>query len=385
MQKAYMDRVSDLRPDETCYRYVLATYARSTLPDLGEDVDELINQMVDRQLTPDSECYTNAIRTWKNSATNRFCETQHADATHANRLLNAMEKAYHRSSEVLVQPTTENYNNVMEAWSASTKAGAAVHAEAILKKLEKAFADGDDNLKPDANSYRWALEAWASSPSPDKLNRAVTILSRMKDTMEGNEDDHAKPNMHVFNAFIRVCSTCGSRNAADKRYNLKLAVNTVDEMRKRGEAPNSRTFCLLIEACHNLLPLGKEQGRAVENIFRNCCYLGLVDDAVLAQFREVASDQLFQDLVMANTTEEDTEGSKSGKIVPESWTRNVGVKVKTVDGKHPKPLNIDAIFVVTKRVKEFRVKRLRQRKNSRLLRAGRKLYVKDSRMAEGSL
>jgi hypothetical protein len=55
-----------------------------------------------------------------------------------------------------------------------------------------------------------------------------------------------------------------------------------------------------------------------------------------------------------------------------------------VDGKQPKPLNVDAIFVVTKRVKEFRVKRLRQRKNTRLLRAGRKLYVKDSRMAEGS-
>jgi hypothetical protein len=78
-------------------------------------------------------------------------------------------------------------------------------------------------------------------------------------------------------------------------------------------------------------------------------------------------------------------GSKSGKIVPESCTQNVGIKVKTLDGKQPKPLNVDAIFVVTKRVKEFRVKRLRQRKNTRLLRAGRKLYVNDSRVAEGSL
>lgn len=382
MQKAYTDRVSDLRPDETCYRYVLATYARSTLPNLGTDVDELINQMVDRQLTPDSECYTYAIRTWKNSATHHLCETQHVDATHANRLLKAMEKAYHRSSEVLVQPKTENYNNVIEAWSASTQAGAAVHAEALLKKLEKAYADGDENLMPDTNSYRWALEAWANSPSPDKLSRAVAILSRMKDAMEGSEDDHAKPTVDVFNAFIRVCGTSGTGSAGDKKYNLKLAVNTVDEMRQRGEAPNSRTFCLLLEACQNLLPLGKQQSRAVETIFRNCCYLGLVDDAVLAQFRDVASDQLFQDLVVANTTEEVTEGSKSGKMVPKTWTRNVGVKVVTVDGKQPKPLNIDAIFVMTKRVKEFRVKRLRQRKNTRLFRGGRKLYVKNSRMTE---
>jgi hypothetical protein len=42
--------------------------------------------------------------------------------------------------------------------------------------------------------------------------------------------------------------------------------------------------------------------------------------------------------------------------------------------------------IFTKWVKEFRVKRLRQRKNSkRLLRAGRKLYVKDSQMAESLL
>lgn len=378
-----MDRVGDIRPDEECYRYVLATYARSTLPNLGDDVDELIAQMEDRLLTPDSECYMYAIQTWRNCATNFFNEgTQHDDATHASRLLTKMEKAYHRSSDVVVQPTTANFNDVMHAWSASTKPGAAVHAESLLKKLEKAYADGDANLQPDADSYRWALEAWASSSSRDKLNHAVTILSRMKDLTEGSEDDHAKPTVDVFNAFIHVCGTSDQGSTSDKKYNLKLAVNTVEEMRKRGEAPNSATFCLLLEACQNLLPMGKERSRAVESIFKNCCYLGLVDDEVLAQFRAVASDELFTDLVAANTTEDAAEGTKSSKMVPASWTRNVGVKVMTVDGKKPKPLNIDAIFVVTKRVKEFRVKRLRQHKNKRLLRAGRHLYVKNSRMAK---
>jgi hypothetical protein len=383
MQKAYMDRVSDVRPDEECYRYVLETYAKSTLPNLGNDVDELIDQMEDRLLTPDSECYTYAIRTWRNCATNFYNEgTQHDDATRASLLLTKMEKAYHRSSNVVVQPTTENYNDVMQAWSTSTTAGAAVHAESLLKKLERAYEEGDANLKPDADSYRWALEAWASSPSPDKLNHAVTILSRMKDLTEGSEDDHAKPTVDVFNAFIHVCGATDQGSTADKKYNLKLAVNTVEEMRKRGEAPNSATFRLLLEACQNLLPVGKECTRAVENIFKNCCYLGLVDDEVLAQFRTVASDDLFTDLVVANTTEDATDGTKSSKMVPQSWTRNIGVKVMTVDGKKPKPLNIDAMFVVTKRVKEFRVKRLRQHKNKRLLRAGRDLYVKNSLMAK---
>lgn len=383
MQKAYMDRVSDVRPDEECYRYVLATYARSTLPNLGEDVDELIDQMEDRLLTPDSDCFTYAIRTWRKCATNYLNEgTQHEDATHASKLLTKMEKAYHRSSEVVVQPTTENFNDVIQAWSTSTKAGAAVHAESLLKKMEKAYADGDENLKPDANSYRWAIEAWASSPSRDKLNHAVTILSRMKDLTEGSEDDHAKPTVDVFNAFIRVSGAAYDGGKTDRKFNLKMAVNTVDEMRKRGEAPNSVTFRLLLEACENLLPMGKERSRAVQNIFKNCCYLGLVDDGVLAQFKSAASDELFTDVVVANTTEEAIEGTKrSNKMVPESWTRNVGVKVITVDGKLPKPLNVDAMFVVTKRVKEFRTRNFRQHKNKRLLRAGRNLYVKNSRMA----
>jgi len=385
MQKAYMDRVSDIRPDEECYRYALATYARSTLPNLGADVDELIAQMEDRLLTPDSDCYTYAIRTWRKCATHFLNEeTQHDDATHAARLLAEMEKAYHRSSDVVVQPTTENFNDVMQAWSTSKKQGAAIHAESLLKKLETAYAEGDVSLQPNADSYRWALEAWASSPSRDKLNHAVTIISRMKDLTEGSEDDHAKPTVHVFNAFIHVCGTADKGSTADKKYNLKLAINTVEEMRKRGEAPNSETFRRLLEACQNLLPMGKERSRAVENIFKNCCDLGLVDDEVLAQFRAVASEELFTDVVIANTTEDAAEGTKSSKMVPDAWTRNVGVKVMTVGGKKPKPLNIDAMFVVTKRVKEHRVKRLRQHKNKRLLRAGRDLYVKNSRMAKAS-
>lgn len=378
-----MDRLSDVRPDEECYRYVLATYARSTLPNLGNDVNEIITQMDDRLLTPDTECYTYAIRTWRNAATNFYNEgTQHEDATQASKMLSEMEKAVYRSTEVVVQPGTENYNDVMQAWSTSTKAGAAVHAETLLKKMEKAYADGDEDLKPDADSYRWALEAWAMSPSKDKLNHAVTILSRMKDLTEGSEDNHAKPTVDVFNAFIHVCGAADQGSATDKKYNLKLAVNTIDEIRERGEAPNSATYRLLLEACENLLPMGKERTRAVESIFRNCCVLGLVDDTVLAQFRAIVPDDLFTNLVIANTTEDAVDGTKSSKMVPREWTRNVGVTVMTVDGKKPKPLNIDSMFVVTKRVKEFRVKRLRQHKNQRLLRAGRDLYVKNSRMAE---
>ena len=84
MNKAYMDRVSDVRPDEECYRYVLAVYAKCKLPNLGQDVDELMTQMEDRLLSPDTDCYTFAIRTWKNCASNYSNEgTQHEDATHA--------------------------------------------------------------------------------------------------------------------------------------------------------------------------------------------------------------------------------------------------------------------------------------------------------------
>jgi hypothetical protein len=383
MNKAYMDRVSDVRPDEECYRYVLGVYAKSKLPNLGQDVDELMTQMEDRLLSPDTDCFTFAIRAWKNCATNYSNEgTQHEDATHAAKLLTKMEKAQQVSSSVVVQPTTENFNDVMQAWSTSTKAGAAIHAESLLNKLEQAYANGDENLKPDANSYRWVLEAWAKSPSRDKLNHAVTVLARMKDLTEGSQDDHAKPTVDVFNAFIRVCGATDNRSLTERKFNLKLAVNTVDEMRKRGEAPNSATFHRLLEACENLLPMGRERCRAVESIFKNCCYLGLVDDEVLAQVKSASSEELFTDMVVAKTTEEAIEGTlRSSKMVPESWTRNIGVKVETVDGKQPKPLNIDAMFVVTRRVKEFRTRNLRQHKNKRLLRSGRALYVKNSRMA----
>ena len=380
MQKAYLERWSELRPDEKCYRYVLLTYSQSNLPDLGEDVDELMKQMEDRQLTPDSTCYEAAIRTWKNTATHRLSETQHEDAKGAHRTLTHMEKAYHRSSTVLVQPKTEQYNDVIQAWSASDGMGAAERAEGLLEKLEEAYADGDENLKPDADSYRWVLEAFASSPNFDKVESAMAILKRMEKLSEESED-RPKPTVDVFNAFIHVCATTVKASTArEKEDNLKLAVDTVQEMRNRGEAPDSKSFTLLLEASRRLLPLGKRRSLAVLNIFKNCCHLGLVDDEVLAKFREVASHELYSNLVVAHSKEEDTDGSISGRMIPDSWTRNIGVKVLTVNGKAPKPLNIDAKYVATVRSKEKQTKRFRQHKNKHLFRGGRKKYVKNSQM-----
>ena len=132
--------------------------------------------------------------------------------------------------------------------------------------------------------------------------------------------------------------------------------------------PNAETYKLLIDACGKLIPKGLEQQKALETIFNNCCRDGLVDDRVLRQFKKTAPFDLYQDTILLNA-QTSTDGD--GMILPEEWTRNIGHRVRTAEGRRPQPLSPDVGFVMTKSMADYKMRRLRSKKNQRLLRGGR--------------
>ena len=281
-----------------------------------------------------------------------------------------MTEEYHRTTLVTVQPTTEDYNNVMEALTYSTATKAAERADKLYQILkDTASLTGG----PNAATYKHLLGVWYGSRSPEKLYHVSKILKELMESVRDNSEEWLSTEaskralVDAFSAFIRVCGAPGSshKKATDDRTKLMaMALRSVQQMKSLGLEPNSGTYAALIEACDHLLPRdAQERQDVMENLFRRACEDGYVDAAVLSQFRTSASTYLYTKMVVANSTVvEDV------KAVPQSWTRNVpGFK----KGKKNMPLSIQGAYTLTKAAADYRTRKLRLRTNQRMLRGGR--------------
>jgi hypothetical protein len=376
MDLSFGKEITQVQADTACYRYVLLTAAqRPAVPDLGPMVDDLLTKMKERLVVPDRACYGAAIRTWKNAALNpdpEFIEFRENSVKRTLELLTEMSVAHNRSTSVSVQPTTANVNDVIEALSMSIHYRKTDQVESLLQSMERVMS-GESLASfpvPDANSYRLVLDVWASSESSDKVERGKKILHRMLDNYDAlfSPAERKDGIVAAFNAFLRVCGSKNARGDKDGMQVLRVALASIERMRQiDGANPNAAIYASLLECCEKLLPLGKERSGVVEKMFRLCCADGMVDDTVLRQLRTAATSDQYSRLVVQPS--EDIEGTK---MVPEAWTLNaLGKRVVTADGRKAVPLSIDGRLTVTMAMQEFKMRRLRDKRNRNLLQGGR--------------
>eukprot|EP00980_Cylindrotheca_fusiformis_P022332 scaffold9191_cov114-Cylindrotheca_fusiformis.AAC.27 len=379
VDNAYRKGLTQAGLDIACYRDALITMSRRVnVPEVGELVNTTIAEMKAAMIFPDTQCYSAAILAWKNVATARECDDREAAVQRAFELLQEMTKAYHRTTTVIIKPTTQDYNNVLEALTVSRSSKAPNHAETLLAALEDAHS-GEDKSKrwdksggesrsstmgPNSDSYKSALDVLSKSKSTQKVPRALAILRRMMERPELtlNSDQSFVP---AFSSFIDVCSNCGSKQ--DSRKIMTLALTMVEEMKSLRLNPDSTTYAALLGACNNLISDGHERQKILKNIFLKACDEGLVDQNVLEQFKHAASTYLFAEVVIARSKE--VEGIK---VVAESWTRQAkGFQVNTKEGRAVLPLSIEGKFTFTKAAAEYKMRKLRRRWNQQMLQGGR--------------
>lgn len=374
MLDTYKRGLTMTAPDGLCYSYVLEAAARGKEEaDLGAHVDEILSKMKDAYLIPDTRCYAFAIQTWKNSAMNQKqapTSTREVCVRRAIDLLSDMEAAHNQSSSVEVILSTSNVNDVLEALSISTGLRRTEIAEGLLRKLEKASDDEKPSLDPNAISYTNALRVWRSVQSAEKVARAKLLVWRLKDNFDKVSRQHKSKDelVVVFNEFISVCGSYTPRTEKDGSQVLKEAIGVIELMLSfDGLFPNSETYCALLDCCASLLIAGQARALAVEKVFGFCCRDGLVNEKVLSTLRAATSSDHYASLVVEKSEEVD-----GFRLVPESFTRNVlGGRTISVDGRSTLPLRVDGRLAITRGMLEFRMRRLRNRKNQRLLRGGR--------------
>jgi hypothetical protein len=375
MEDAFRKGLTMVQPDEVCYRYVLQTAAhKPTLMDLGPVVDEALSRMQDNFMVPDSLCYGAAIRTWKNAAVYQSSKVPasilEASVHRAVELLSEMEVAHNRSSVADVKITTANVNDCLEALAVSTHRGRTEQAEFLLAKMEDEIEAGNHSMFPNAESYIHVLRVWKSVVSIEKVANAKLIIWRMKDRYEVLSKQHKKKTrlVDVFNEFLNVC---GSHKARSEKEGIEVfgeALDAIDIIRSLPELePNSATYVALLNACANLLPIGKERSRLVKKVFSLCCQDGMVDEAVLNQLKAASLEQEYARMVM-----DECKTMGTIKIVPESWSvRALGGRIISADGRKTRPLSAEGKLTTTVAMQEFKMRKLRDGRNRKLLQGGR--------------
>ena len=374
METAYQKGHINFRADLQCYRDALITMSRRhNVEDVGELADVTLKEMKDQMMHPDTECYRSAILAWKHVAMSRDSPFPEQAIKRTQELLREMTLAYHRTNQVLIQPTTEDYNNVLHAMTLSKTPNAASYAEGLFKTLkeESTIIGG-----PDAQSYQYMLGIWRNSRSPIKFTHAQQLLQEARGNYVDNENwtSNGGSIVDVFTSFVQVCGAPNFSNKKDIQERTKImtmALRILEDMRKLGLTPNSDTYTALVEACDHLLPAnGQERQSALENIFRRACREGFVNQSLLEHFKVAASSYLYAKMVVSKSLlMEDL------KIVPESWTRNVkGYR----EGKKVMPLSIHGNFTFTKAAAEYRMRKLRRRTNQKLLQGGRLKNMKEA-------
>jgi hypothetical protein len=346
---------------------------------MGTHVDEVMSMIKDAYLLPDTRCYSYAIQSWKNSALHQKKNSKTTREVCIKRtidLLSEMKKARGQSSSVDVVLSAANFNDALEALTVSTILRRTDIAEGLLHDLETAANDETTGLGPTAESYAYTLRVWRSVPTAEKVARAKLIVLRLKDNFDNVSRQHKTNDKLaiVFNEFIGVCSSYSPRNEKDGSRVLKEAIDIIELMLSfDGLQPNSDTYCELLGACSSLLVVGQARAAAVKKVFGYCCRDGLVNEKVLVALRAATTSDQYATLVV-----EQSEVVDGFRLVPESFTRNVlGGKTISVDGRSTLPLGVDGRLALTPGMLEFRMRRLRNKKNQNLLRGGRLDAIKE--------
>lgn len=144
------------------------------------------------------------------------------------------------------QPDNFSFNQVLNAFSRSSVAGASRMAEELLFYMEAAYKSGmHPNARPDAASYASVICAHSRSGEPEAAERAQALLNVMKKRAAAGEH-HLKPSRYCYNALIAAWGT-GDKGTLGARKAEAL----LQEMLEGGDSsisPNIVTFNSLLRA-----------------------------------------------------------------------------------------------------------------------------------------
>jgi len=268
-----------------------------------------------------------------------YAYSKHPDAgVTAERLLKCMREMKAKHDLPNFEISRPVMNCVMHAWSTCGDEDAGLRAEVILASLERGYASGNKELRPDARSYGLALNAWSRSSTFGKAGRSLDILRRMqKQLQDGN--DSVEPNEHAYSLVINSCAFSNGSDEEQKEA-FEIATTVFDELLESDDIePSSLAIGWFMQACGRLqkADAALRQERLM-TAFTLCCEKGLVNDFVLVRFRTAATDAMYRKAMSPLSlpeSKDETFPRVSVSQLPKEWTRNRFAKRVDVEYRNP--------------------------------------------------
>jgi pentatricopeptide repeat protein len=319
------DENPEVRPDTRSFTHIIGYYARCKELDAPYRAEYILNRLLalfaggTKELVPTVFAFTSVM--------DAYAYSKHPDAgVTAERLLKRMRELKDKYDIPKFEVNNHVYNCVMFAWSSCGDQHAGPRAEICLGTLERGYASGNNEMKPDTRSYGLALNAWSRSSTYGKAARALAVLRRMQE-QHRNGNKSVEPNEHAFALVINSCAfSTGSSDEQQEAFGI--AVAAFDEMLESDEIqPSSLAYGWFIQACGRLNKADDSlRQEHLAKAFKLCCENGLVNDFVMIRFRAAATEDFYKKALDPVLSELPVSKEPFPQVtiaqLPKEWTRN---------------------------------------------------------------
>ena len=221
-------------PNIVTYTSYIGGLARSKDRCLARKADATLARMERAGVQPDVVAYTSVINCWAKAINRREREMA---ASRALRILDEMERRFARG-DYQSKPNLISYATAIRAVGNSLDRNAAQLAEGVLNRLYELHRSAPKrygNLKPTTAIYNAVINALSRAPGNRVMyaRKAEKYLDKM---FEWGKD--VQPDVHTYAAVLRSWSMSGAQNAAENAQRVLDKLATMYKEGKTSVRPN---------------------------------------------------------------------------------------------------------------------------------------------------
>ena len=195
-----------------------------------------------------------------------------------------------------VSPSLECFNSLLHAYtneidrSKNPDKAIPIKADELLRNMEREYASGNSDWRPDSVSYDCVIEIWAKSRLPNAPERAFQFLERMDASFKTFDSDHVKPSGSTYGMVLLACALTPAPDEASKLHHFNIAVRTFNKLRESEYCePDRNLYNRLLMCAIYLAPDRKTQAKMTRHIFSLCCskWNGFQDSTIVVVYNRI--------------------------------------------------------------------------------------------------
>jgi len=298
MNERYLDGNDSFKPSAKSIRAVIEAWIKSGRQDASfkaeevyETYDEYLMQVEDNKLIHD--IFKAMLFGWSKN-----CDP---------------EKAHDILTEMVdrkLKPDSFCFDRVIEAYTQEEKISLEKVMQ-VFELMEESSARG--NLKPNERVYTSFIRALTKAKVSKLGQKAWVILERMKMLSDlGNKG--IKPTIFTYNAVLYACSESLSDDANVNLETFKVALKAFNSLTEEGERLDHVTYGNMFR-CASLLPQGSQREALIATVFDRCSRNGFINSYVIRDLQLVAREEFWRDLCQCPKGEIDIA------FLPTGWTK----------------------------------------------------------------